>query len=145
MSPAASILVVDYWLIRKQMWNVPELYLPHGIYWFWHGLNWRAFAAYFLGMWPAVPGFCYAVSVGGVSVNTAWQRFFQISYFFGYIVSGALYYLFNKLSPPPGLGVQVNFDIDGHIVEMMDSTSETSEPHHSKMAEKTADATESNV
>jgi NCS1 family nucleobase:cation symporter-1 len=35
MSPAAAILVVDFWLIRKQMWNIPELFQPHGIYWFW--------------------------------------------------------------------------------------------------------------
>jgi NCS1 family nucleobase:cation symporter-1 len=27
-----------------------------------------------------------------------------------------LFYGFNKVSPPPGLGVQVNFDVDGSIV-----------------------------
>jgi NCS1 family nucleobase:cation symporter-1 len=74
MSPAAAILVVDFWLLRKQKWNIPDLYNPEGIYWFQYGLNWRAFGrsnlpkfffswlmlihdavAYFLGMWPAVP------------------------------------------------------------------------------------------
>jgi NCS1 family nucleobase:cation symporter-1 len=35
MSPAAAILVVDFWLVRKQKWNIPELFQPHGIYWFW--------------------------------------------------------------------------------------------------------------
>jgi NCS1 family nucleobase:cation symporter-1 len=43
MSPAAAILVVDFWLVRKQKWNIPDLYVPEGIYWFQYGLNWRAF------------------------------------------------------------------------------------------------------
>lgn len=55
MSPAAAILIVDFWLVRKQKWNIPQLYQEGGIYWFTAGLNWRAFVAYFLGMWPALP------------------------------------------------------------------------------------------
>ena len=55
MSPAAAILVVDFWPVRKQKWNIPELYIPGGIYWFKYGFNWRAYAAYLCGMWPAVP------------------------------------------------------------------------------------------
>ena len=59
-------------------------------------------------------GFVNAVS--GVPVATTWRRFYQISFFFGYIVSASLYYMFNKLSPPPGLGEQVDFDVDGTII-----------------------------
>jgi NCS1 family nucleobase:cation symporter-1 len=114
MSPAAAILIVDFWLIRKTKWLIPELYKPGGIYWFTGGLNWRAFVAYFLGMWPALPGFVNAVS--GLEVAVTWRRFYQISFFFGYFVSGGLFLLFSKLFPPPGLDVQVNFDVDGTIV-----------------------------
>lgn len=114
MSPAAAILVVDFWLIRKTKWNIPDLYMPQGIYWFTGGLNWRAFLAYFLGMWPALPGFVNAVS--GLEVASTWRRFYQISFFFGYIVCGSLYYIFNKISPPPGLGMQVDFDIGASAV-----------------------------
>ena len=59
-------------------------------------------------------GFITAVS--GVPIGTIWTRFYQISFFFGYVVSASLYYLFNKLSPPPGLGEQVDFGVDGMIV-----------------------------
>lgn len=114
MSPAAAILIVDFWLIRKTKWNIPELYTPGGIYWFTGGVNWRAFVAYFLGMWPALPGFVNAVS--GLEVAVTWRRFYQISFFFGYVVSGTLYFTFCKLSPPPGLGIQVDFDVDGNVV-----------------------------
>jgi NCS1 family nucleobase:cation symporter-1 len=114
MSPCGAILIVDFWLVRKTKWNIPELYKPGGIYWFTGGVNWRAMVAYFLGMWPALPGFVNAV--GGMEVAVGWRRMYQISYFFGFAVSGALYWLFNKLSPPPGTGVQVNFDVDGSVV-----------------------------
>ncbi|KAJ4419113.1 hypothetical protein N0V82_005126 [Gnomoniopsis sp. IMI 355080] len=50
MSPAAAILVTDFWIVRKTAWNIPDLYNPCGIYWFWNGLNWRALLAYFCGM-----------------------------------------------------------------------------------------------
>jgi NCS1 family nucleobase:cation symporter-1 len=116
MSPAAAILIVDFWIIRRQKWNIPDLYKTDGIYWFNGGVNWRAIVAYLIGMWPALPGFINAVS--GMEVNVVWRRFYQISFFFGYLVSGILFYIFNKISPPPGLGVQVSFDIDGtQIVE----------------------------
>lgn len=111
MSPAAAILVVDFWLVRKCKWNIPDLYREGGIYWFWHGLNWKAYAAYFLGMVWALPGFIQAV--GGPEVAVGWYRLYQISFFFGYAVSGGLFYTFNKLLPPPGLGEQVDFVLEG--------------------------------
>ncbi|KAI0482558.1 permease for cytosine/purines, uracil, thiamine, allantoin-domain-containing protein [Xylariaceae sp. FL0804] len=116
LAPAGAVLVVDFWLVRRCRWNVPDLYQPGGIYWFWHGLNWRAFAAYFLGMAWALPGFVEAV--GGPPVSEGWYHLFQISFFFGYAVSGSLFYLFNRLFPPPGLGVQVDFELadDGVVV-----------------------------
>lgn len=117
MSPAAAILTIDFWLVRKQMWNIPELYQAHGIYWFWNGMNWRAFVAYTLGMWPALPGFVNAVA--GIEVSDTWRRFYQISFFFGYIVSGSLYLLFNRLSPPLGVGIQVDFELEGDAMVVM--------------------------
>jgi NCS1 family nucleobase:cation symporter-1 len=51
-----------------------------------------------------------------MEVGIVWRRFFQISFFFGYAVSASLYFLLNKLSPPPGLGVQVDFDVDGTAI-----------------------------
>jgi NCS1 family nucleobase:cation symporter-1 len=107
MAPAAAILVVDFWIVRRTKWNIPELYTPHGIYWFTGGVNWRAMVAYTMGMWPALPGFIGEVSgPGGIHVDIVWRRFYQISFFFGFATSAILFYIFNKISPPPGLGVQ---------------------------------------
>lgn len=104
-----------------------------------NGLNWRAFVAYTLGMFPALPGFIAEVQPS-IHVSDTWRRFFQISFFFGYIVSGTIHYLLNKYFPPPGLGEQVNFEIDQGVIEVMDSSSE-----HGPEYLKTAEATETKV
>jgi NCS1 family nucleobase:cation symporter-1 len=72
-----------------------------------------------MGMWPALPGFISEVSgPGAMHVDIVWKRFYQISFFFGFATSAVLFYIFNKIAPPPGLGVQVDFDVDGtHIVD----------------------------
>lgn len=116
MSPAAAILVTDFWLVRKTIWSIPDLYRPGGIYWFSKGLNWRAFVAYFCGMFWALPGFVYAM--GGPPVSSGWTHLYQVSFFFGYVVSGGLHVALNWIWPPPGLGNQVDFELmDGVVVE----------------------------
>lgn len=119
MAPAAAVLVVDFWIVRRTKWNIPHLYDPSGIYWFTAGINWRAMVAYVMGMWPALPGFIAEVSATSstpIEVDIVWRRFYQVSFFFGFTVSAVLFYGFNRVSPPPGLGVQVDFDVDGSIV-----------------------------
>ena len=90
-------------------------------------------------MFPALPGFIHEVAPT-IFVNDTWRRFFQISFFFGYIVSGTLHYLLNKFFPPPGLGEQVEFDLDGGIVEIVDTRSDKELEY-----EKAAEATELKV
>lgn len=115
MSPAAAVLVVDFWLVRRTKWNIPNLYSPDGVYWFWHGVNWRALLFYFMGMVWALPGFDMAV--GGPSVAGGWYHLYQLSFFSGYAVSGGLYYVLDLLFPPPGLGEQVDIQFaEGSVV-----------------------------
>jgi NCS1 family nucleobase:cation symporter-1 len=61
-----------------------------------------------------VPGF--VAEVGQMEVAITWRHFYQISYFIGFLVSGGLFYVFNLLSPAPRRGVQVDFDVDGHVL-----------------------------
>ncbi|KAI1846696.1 hypothetical protein JX265_009001 [Neoarthrinium moseri] len=144
MSPAAAILVVDFWVVRRTKWNIPELYSPAGIYWFWGGLNWRAFIAYILGMVWALPGFIMAV--GGPAVADGWYQLYQISFFFGYVVSGGLFYIFNLVSPPPGLGVQVDFVLDqGQVVFGVEASGRTHESSEEVVIEKRAEAADQKV
>ncbi|KAI1491832.1 hypothetical protein F5X96DRAFT_629666, partial [Biscogniauxia mediterranea] len=51
------------------------------------------------------------------AVISSLQDLFQVSFFFGYTMSKTLFYLLNMLFPPPGLGVQVDFElVDGEVV-----------------------------
>jgi hypothetical protein len=59
----------------------------------------------------ALPGF--VTSVGGPAVNTGWYHMYQISFFVGYALSGGIFWALNMLFPPPGLGEQVDFDVQG--------------------------------
>lgn len=46
---------MDFWLVRRKQWRVPDFYRGKGesIYWFTAGLNWRAFTAWSLAVWPS--------------------------------------------------------------------------------------------
>ncbi|CAK5268276.1 unnamed protein product [Mycena citricolor] len=56
LAPLASILVVDYWIVRKRRVDLIEIYLPEGRYRYWHGINWRAALAFVVGLGPNIPG-----------------------------------------------------------------------------------------
>jgi len=54
VAPMTGILVADYWLIRRRKRKIPDLYFNTGIYWYFYGLNWRAFLAFCIAWAPAM-------------------------------------------------------------------------------------------
>jgi NCS1 family nucleobase:cation symporter-1 len=115
------------------MWNIPDLFTEGGIYWFWNGVNWRAYTAYFAGMVWALPGFVQAV--GGPELAVGWYHLYQISFFFGYAVSGGLFYRLNFVSPPQGLHEQVDFVLEGRDGGGVEITESEVSGKHSKSSE----------
>lgn len=89
LGPIAGIMVVDYWLVRKQELDVPELYRPNGKY---KGTNLVAVVALVLGIIPNLPGF---LKVAGAidSVPAIFETIYTYAWFIGFFVSGGLYYL----------------------------------------------------
>lgn len=57
--PYRGLMLADYHLIRKYRLKLSDLYRGDStsIYWFRHGVNWRAFAAFTAGMWPLLREF----------------------------------------------------------------------------------------
>ncbi|KAF2400573.1 hypothetical protein EJ06DRAFT_397208 [Trichodelitschia bisporula] len=102
ISPLAAINAVDFWIIRKRNWKVPDLYVgnKNSIYWYHAGLNWRAFLAWTMGIWPSFPGFF--VATGAAKLPIVWIRMFQVSWFIGFLGGGAIYLAVCLISPPPG-------------------------------------------
>ncbi|HET9531706.1 MAG TPA: NCS1 family nucleobase:cation symporter-1, partial [Blastocatellia bacterium] len=57
MGAIGGVLIADYWLIRRQQLSLKDLYMVDGLYSYTSGINWRAVAAFALGVAPVVPGF----------------------------------------------------------------------------------------
>ncbi|KAG4440413.1 hypothetical protein IFR05_004106 [Cadophora sp. M221] len=68
LAPISGILIVDYWVVHRQVLSVPDVYRPDGIYAYnKYGTNWRAVIAFFVGFVPLLPGF--AKSLGNPSTT----------------------------------------------------------------------------
>ena len=50
----SGLMICDYFLLRKTVLSIPELYNPHGIYGSW---NVAAFVCFFIAVAPNLPGF----------------------------------------------------------------------------------------
>jgi cytosine/uracil/thiamine/allantoin permease len=72
MGPLAGTMVCDYYIIKKRKLDIDQLYTDRGIYWYEHGFNWRAFAAFVTGFAPLLPGFAKSIQPT-LNVGGAWK------------------------------------------------------------------------
>ncbi len=86
LGPIAGILICDYFLIRKKIILVDDLYLRGGFYEFSSGFNWRGIGALVLGCGVAFAGL--VVPPLAFLYNYAW--------FVGFAVGLGVYYLLTK-------------------------------------------------
>ncbi|KZV73617.1 NCS1 nucleoside transporter family [Peniophora sp. CONT] len=97
LSPFASILITDYWLVHRGRVSVPAMYDPNGIYRYLGGFNWRAIISLLLTVTPCLPGLANAVNTG-VDVGNA-IRLYQISSLYGFFTTMFVYYALSKFFP----------------------------------------------
>jgi nucleobase:cation symporter-1, NCS1 family len=91
MGALGGILIADYWIVRRQLLVLPDLYRKRGEYTYRNGINWRAVAAFAIAVMPVVPGFARAAVTPGGSVTDpnvfdrlyayAWFVTFGLSFF----------------------------------------------------------------
>ena len=86
LGPVAGIMICDYFVIRKRVLLVEDLYLRNGIYEYSKGFNWRAILALALGAGTALVGLL-APSV---------RVLYDYSWFVGFAVSFAMYFVMMK-------------------------------------------------
>ena len=81
LGPIAGIMVVDYFLVRKQEYDLPGLYKMDGPYPAWH--------------LPGFVAFLVPVALTLVAITTGeLQWFYTYGWFTGSIVGGLIYFLF---------------------------------------------------
>jgi len=99
LGPVGSIMIVDYFLLRRTELVVDDLYRRGGQYEYSNGWNWRAVAAFVLGVLPCLPGF--VVAAGKLDPGTVPHLFnvlYTWAWFVSSIVSGLIYFV---LMPRP--------------------------------------------
>jgi NCS1 family nucleobase:cation symporter-1 len=88
LGPVAGIMICDYFVIRRRVLQVNDLYLRGGVYEYWRGFNWFAVIALALGAGTALVG----LVVPSVRV------LYDYSWFVGFAVSFFTYYGLMKLN-----------------------------------------------
>src|SRR6202047_2334040 len=78
LGPVAGIMICDYFLIRKRVLQVDDLYLRGGLYEYSRGFNWRAVIALALGAGAALAGLAIP-SVRALS-DYSWIVGFSVSF-----------------------------------------------------------------
>lgn len=96
LGPIAGIMIADYWIVRRQTLDVPDLYRVQGRY---AGVNWRAMIALALGVAPNVPGFLGAVKVLKGD-PTFWDGIYPYAWFTGVLIAGAAYWVLMSVARP---------------------------------------------
>lgn len=89
LGPIAGIMVADYWLVRRQQLDVPDLYRTTGRY---AGVNWIAVVALVLGVIPNVPGFLEAAGLSARE-HGFWDELYVYAWFTGFFIAAVVYVL----------------------------------------------------
>ncbi|GAA5847135.1 hypothetical protein JCM3766R1_001721 [Sporobolomyces carnicolor] len=97
LAPIATIMSVDFYVVRKGRVDVREFYEAQGIYRYVYGINPRAFAAWIFALAPNLPAFAHAIDAANPDVQPYTYRF---SWLFSTVTSAVWYLLINYAFPP---------------------------------------------
>src|SRR2546426_6752708 len=89
LGPVAGIMIADYFVLRRGVLVVNDLYKRHGAYEYTHGINWLAVMAFVLGVAPSLPGFVAALK--GSPASGAFGGIYNWAWFVGFILSASIY------------------------------------------------------
>ncbi|KGO45802.1 Permease, cytosine/purine, uracil, thiamine, allantoin [Penicillium expansum] len=99
ISPICSIMIADYFLIRRRKLNLSDLYHPHGCYRYRGGINWRAFVTEFSFAGINLPGVVNNLAPS-VVVPSGLAHLYQINWFVNTFGSFFVYWCLCTLWPP---------------------------------------------
>jgi NCS1 family nucleobase:cation symporter-1 len=97
----AGVMIVDYWILRKTVLDVPDLYRAEGRYWFSRGFNLRALVAVAIGVIPVIPGFLNAATTeGGVVPDpTFLDQLYRYGVFVAFGLAAVSYFVAMQAAP----------------------------------------------
>lgn len=94
IGPLASIIIVDYYILRHCILDIPALYGTNNLrtYMYFKGFNLKAFAAFLVGVVPNIPGFLYTVGVLK-QVPSGLLLLYKASWFSSFLLAGLFFWL----------------------------------------------------
>ncbi|CAG9952754.1 unnamed protein product, partial [Clonostachys rosea f. rosea IK726] len=131
--PVVAIMLVDYFVSRKGNLSISDLFTTSssGIYYYFHGFNLRAFAAFIIGFILPLPGFIG--TFGTVTVSTAASNMYSLGWELSFVIGGVAYLVLGLVWPVPGDGASHGFETspvsDGNVDDLtvLDATCNTNE------------------
>lgn len=94
LGPIGGIMIIDYYVIRKQQLDVAQLYSHSGKYGYTNGFNRNAIIALLAGIAPNVPGFLVEIKLLNAASMPAWiPALYHYAWFIGFVISGCVYWL----------------------------------------------------
>lgn len=102
LGPIAGILIVDYFLLRKQKLEVDELFKSDGKYSYYNGWNPWALLAFVVAILPNLPGFLSASGFIG-DISPFWTELYGYAWFVGAGLAAGIYWIAMKNCPRHGI------------------------------------------
>jgi len=114
LGPFTGVMFADYYIIRKRLLKLSDLYeeSERSIYWYTHGINWRAPVAWVMGVWPILPGFVQWIRDPAVEMP-GWSKAYYFSWVLGCAISMAVYVGLTYAFPIQGVGIVDDEDVFG--------------------------------
>ncbi|KAH9884094.1 permease for cytosine/purines, uracil, thiamine, allantoin-domain-containing protein [Xylariomycetidae sp. FL2044] len=107
LGPFVGIFLTDYLVCRRGNVFIADLYAPRGRYWYRHGCNWRAAAAYVVAVVLPIPGFAQTF---GEPVPAAWLRIYQVGWLLTCTLSSVAYWVLNLVGDPASEEKRLGFE-----------------------------------
>lgn len=113
-----GIQIAEYFVIRHRRLKLTDLYhaRPDGIYYYFHGVNWRAFVSWGVGWASQIPGFIHAVNPS-IVVPAGCNELYDLAYVLGFAISFLVHIGLNRIWPVKGLGEIDEEDYYGTFTE----------------------------
>ena len=99
LGPIAAIMVVDFWVVHRGKYDTLALYQYHGIYRYTKGWNWRAIAAFLVGIAPNMPGFINSINKN-IHVGVG-DRPYKFGWLLGFVSTAGVYAVLEMAVAPP--------------------------------------------
>ncbi|KAL6713166.1 hypothetical protein ACLMJK_009287 [Lecanora helva] len=96
--PIAAILVLDFWWLHRAKYDVVALYHPDSIYRYAYGINFRALAAFIVGIAPNFPGFVNSIN-SSIDVGVG-KRPYTFAYILGFVITSLVYAVLSSIWKP---------------------------------------------